>query len=259
MLFCLWVLFILGAPLAVFAQEVDLEAFPRTRSSSSFLETEAGIAAWAQVNGVNLDMAENALKTVEVKTSEYIIGSVALESYDNTDDVHVYADTAGYVVAYFLRDEKPSKIIDWKDNYTNDQITGTKVGTALQRVCNEMSVYVPDVNYCDFRYPDAQKMMIITDKVQSGTVTFRLKVPSEFIIYNRSWSHLLNENGGVSTGTTLKIDDTVLNEMAMNYWNVVEGELSITQLSPNEYHVISLSDGHYSNYSAVGIVLLYKE
>lgn len=249
------IFFILGLAGAVSGSDLNLIS-PPGLGTTSFLEEEAGIASWAQVSGVNLDMAENALKTVEAKTAEYIIGSVSLESYDESDDVHVYADTAGYVVAYYLRAEKASKIIDWKDNYVNGQITGTKVGTALQRVCNEMSLYVPEINYCDFRYPDATKMMIVTDEAIDSTETFRIKVPSEFIIYSRSWSHAINDNVGTSYYITsnIKIDTTLLNEGSSHKWAFWEGELSITQLSPNEYHEISLYDDGDGTFSAVGIV-----
>lgn len=79
----------------------------------SFLEDEAGISAYGQVSSANLDLAENAFKNIEKKTSEYIIGSVALPDYGETDDVHVYVDISGWIIAYYRNTEKASKIIDW--------------------------------------------------------------------------------------------------------------------------------------------------
>ena len=128
---------------------------------ASFLESEAGISAYGQVSSVDLDLAEDAFKNVEIKTDAYIIGSVALPDYGESDDVHVYVDISGWIIAYYLSEEKASKIIDWVAYYSVPEITSTKLSDAINIVTLEMLVVPPSITYFDFRYPDATKMMIV--------------------------------------------------------------------------------------------------
>ena len=74
----------LGASGMCYAQEsTNLEMSPLgDRDLAEFLDDEAGISAYGQLGYVDLDLAENAFKNVEQKTTEYIIGSVALDDYD---------------------------------------------------------------------------------------------------------------------------------------------------------------------------------
>ena len=160
--------FIFGFSNTSFSQEnnsIDITPFSAEISAdSSFLNQEAGISAYGQVNYVDLDLAENAFKYVEKKTSDYIIGAVALDNYDETHDVHVYVDTSNWIIAYYLSTEKPSKIIDWKEYYSSRTMTGSKLELALSKVVGAMSAFLPDVDYYDFRYPNATNIMIVTDE-----------------------------------------------------------------------------------------------
>ena len=227
---------------------------------SSFLDDEAGISAYGQVSNVNLDLAENVFKNVEKKTSEYIIGSVALDDYGEADDVHVYVDISGWMIAYYLQEEKASKIIDWVD-YLGGEITSTKLSDALTKVAAEMYAFLPGVSYYDFRSPDATNIMIITDEetVDNATQTFRVKVPLGYIVY-ATWSHAIRDVGSSSTSGNIKIDDELLNSGSSGEgWAIWEGDITPLQLVPNEFHEISLYHNGYStaDYSYVGIVLIY--
>ena len=230
----------------------------------SFLEDEAGISAYGQVSSVDLDLAENAFKNVEQKTDDYIVGSVALPDYGETHDVHVYVDISGWIIAYYLNEEKASKIIDWVDYYGNPEITSTKLSDAIDMVTLEMLVLPPDIEYFDFRYPDATKMMIVTDEefVDSATETFRIMAPGDYSMYNRTWSHAIYDQGSGSTSGNIKIDGVELHSGSSSEgWQIWEGDITPTQLFPNLFHEISLY--HNENYgddaSYVGIMLIYTE
>jgi hypothetical protein len=228
-------------------------------AGSSFLEVEAGISAYGQVSSANLDLAENAFKNVEKKTTEYIIGSVALDDYGESDDVHVYVDISGWIIAYYLNEEKASKIIDWVDYHSVPEITSTKLSDAIDIVSLEMLVPPPDIKYFDFRYPDATKMMIVTDEVNGGTETFRIMVPGAYSTYARTWSHAINDNsdyGGASGN--IQIDGVVLHSgSSNNCLSIWEGDITPTQLFPDLFHEIALSTS--KNWSYVGIMLIYAE
>jgi hypothetical protein len=227
----------------------------------SFLEDEAGISAYGQVGSTNLDLAENAFKNVEKKTAEYIIGSVALTDYGETHDVHVYVDISGWIIAYYRNTEKASKIIDWVDYYGNPEITSTKLSDAIDIVTLEMLVLPPDIEYFDFRYPDATKMMIVTDEefVHLATETFNIMVPGDHPMYSRTWSHAMIKGSGDTSGN-IKIDGVELHSGSSSAgWQIWEGDITPTQLFPNIFHEISLYHYGSDDASYVGIMLIYGE
>lgn len=224
----------------------------------SFLEDEAGISAYSQVSNVDLELAKTAFKNVEKETGEYIIGSVALPDYVESDDVHVYVDIDGWMIAYYLKGERASKIIDWK-HYLGGEITTTKLETALGKVCDAMYTYLTYINYYDFRCPNGTKIMIVIEESYSYGVpeTFRLMVPQDHPMYSRTWSHAVDSNGG-----WLKIDGTTLNNFQQHPsgWRILEGDITPIQLLPDVFHEISTAK-YYSGGggSYVGIVLIYSE
>lgn len=225
-------------------------------AGSSFLEEEAGISAYSQVSNVDLDAAEDAFKNVEKKTEDYIIGSVALPDYGESDDVHVYVDINGWMVAYYLKQEKVSKIIDWK-HYLCGAITTTKLETALGKVCDAMYTYLTYVKYYDFRCPNGTKIMIVTDEeaTRYATETFRIMVPSDHPMYSRTWSHAISSEGEGN----IKIDGATLNSFGYSGgWQIAEGNITASQLFPDVFHEISLYHG-YRGTSYIAIVLIYSE
>jgi len=229
---------------------------------SSFLEGEAGISAYGQVNYVDLDLAENAFKYVEKKTVNYIIGAVSVAGYDETHDVHVYVDTSMWIIAYYLGQEKPGKIIDWIDYYTSGTIGVTKLEHALNKVVGEMSAFLPTVSYYDFRYPNATNIVIITDEegVSGTTETFRFMVPNDHFLHSKTWSH--SSYRGRGGNCQLLIDGNLLNAGGNSSgWVFFEGDISGGLLIYDTFHEVSLI--HYDNTggarSFAGIVLIYSE
>ena len=231
---------------------------------ASFLENEAGISAYGQVSSVDLDLAENAFKNVEKKTEDYIIGSVALPDYGEVDDVHVYVDISGWIIAYYLSEEKASKIIDWVDYYSVPEITSTKLSDTIGIVVLEMFVVPPSITYFDFRYPNATQMMIVTDEemVDGATETFNLMVPSDHPMYSRTWSHAIFDQNYDSASGNIKIDGATLHSgSSANGWAVWEGDITPTQLFPDVVHEISLFHNEVGGDDAsfVGVMLIYAE
>ena len=242
----------------------ELIPFDAKAISVSFLEDEAGISAYGQVSVANLDLAENAFKTVEKKTDQYIVGSVSLDNYPESDDVHVYVDISGWIISYYLTEEKVSKIIDWKEYKNTGEITGTKLSDALVKVSSEMYQIIPSITYYDFRYPAAINMLIATDEIEAanGTETFQIMVPNTYFLYSRTWSHAIYDSGGSwATSGNIKIDADTLNSFSSGAgWVLSEGDITPLQLYPDIYHTISLyQDGYGGTYASyVGIVILYS-
>ena len=247
------VVFALAATTDLAATTLSLKAM--AAEDTTFLEEEAGISAYTNVGAVDLAKAKTAYRTVERETDEYILGSVALEGYEETEDVHVYVSKEGWMVAYYLKDEPAIKIMDWK-GYGGGEITTTKLETGLLLMCDIIGKPLPDVKYYDFRYPEANKLMIVADaQDREGTDTFDIKIPSDVTVYERTWSLYAIIRGSIV------IDGETISTGSGYFY----GSLTPTQLRPDVFHivsVVSLPSGRYPYSSGkvyVGIALVCRE
>jgi hypothetical protein len=233
------------------------------RAGTNFLDAEAGISAYTNVGeGIDLEKAKAAFRTIEYETDEYIIGSVPLPDYPEYEDVHAYVHKDGWVVTYYLKDKPVGKIIDWKDYSTDEKIIGTKLEDGLSVACNAAGVPIRNIKYYDFRYPNADKLMIVADaQWTEGTDTFKIKLPSDFVFYDRSYSHYAYDSGG----STLKIDGNVVSSLGdcNDYSRWQSGQLSPTQLSLDDFHTVSLWHSEYysstKGHACAAIALIYRE
>jgi len=233
---------------------------PGISLAASFLEEEAGISAYTHVATVDLDLAATAYKNIEMKTATYIIGSVELADYNETYDVHVYLDTTGGMIAYYRNTEPATKIIDWR-HYSGGQITlsGSNLEDALSKICDAMSVSLGDVNYYDYRVPNAKLIKIISDNAISSTETFRINIPGDYIIHKAMWSlYHSTTNSSFNATSNLKIDGVELGDLSFaGGWRIADGEINFSLLTPDMYHEISVYKNRYTAYAA--IVLFYTE
>ena len=132
-----------------FAQEIG----------TSFLEEEAGIAAYTNTGQkIDLTKAKNIFKTIDKKTDTYIIGTII--------DMQAFVHVDGWIVVYYLKDEPISKIIDW-ENYGGGKITSTKLERGLILVSDAAEVGLPYVKYYNFKYPNANRLRIITESIKN--------------------------------------------------------------------------------------------
>ncbi len=206
----------------------------------NFLEQEAGISAWMNVGkSIDLVKAKTAFKTIEKETNEYINGSITLPGYSETEDVHAFVHKDGWVVAYYMKTDPAAKIVDWNNYKIDNKIKGTKLENGVVAVCTNASVAAKDIKYYDFRNPDANKMMII-----AVTKTFRVKLPSAFVFYERSYS-LYGDN----SYDNMKLDGVRIGSSGYFY-----GSFSSAQLSLDTFHIIETVYG-----DPCAILLVYQE
>jgi hypothetical protein len=232
------------------------------REGTNFLEEEAGISAYTNVGmEIDLDNAKEVYRTIEVEKENYTIGSVALPNYAESNDVHVYVHKDGWIVAYYLKDEPIAKMVNYKNYMENGDIT-LKLDNALGRMCDGVGLPLFYTTFYDFRYPNANKLMIIVDgQWVEGTDTFDMKIPSDVRVYDRSYYHWLWD----SDGSSFKLDGTEISSLGGcgDCWRSDYGKLTPTQLMPDEFHMISLwhdEDGYYEKgHACVAIVLAYRE
>lgn len=142
----------------------------------SFLVEEAGICAYGNVDQeINLTKAKEVFRGLEYECEDYIIGSVPIPGYPESEDVHVYVHRTGWIVAYYSKTEYVAKII--KD-FINPE--DNKIQNAIAVICNALWIGIPEIHYYDFRYPDANTLIVVGDRQPDrGTNTFRILVPAE--------------------------------------------------------------------------------
>jgi hypothetical protein len=225
-------------------------------TSTTFLEDEAGMSIYMNLGqSIDLSKAKTVYKTIEKETTDYIVGSLSLPNLPETEDVHCFVHKDGWIVVYYLKNEPISKVVDWNYYSSEAGLTETKLQAGLEKMVLALGATVTSAKYYHFQYPYADKWMITIESVEgSVTDSFNLKIPSDFTVYERSWSNYAYE-----CGSCLKIDGTIIN-------TVISGtsyeKLTAAQLSPDIFHTISVEPYDYwspSSQRHVAIVLLYLE
>jgi hypothetical protein len=185
---------------------------------NAFPEDEAGIAAYVNVRQIIADAGESmdfqkaksAFFSIEDENDTYIIGQVALYGF-NKELVapHVYVTEDGWIVAYFLKSEEPSKVTPWFKY--SEPITETTLDEAIHKVwdclTSDFSVVIDfnkvksNIKYYDFEFPEANRIMLIVDKASdshypcSVADSFNLTIPTACELYEASWSVYTSRHG----------------------------------------------------------------
>lgn len=232
-------------------------------SIASFMEDEAGISSYFKAStSIALNDVRDAFRTIEVETANYIIGSVPVTDYPESEDVHVYVHTDGWVVAYYLAADPVGKIFDWRVYHSSGRTAiSTKLETVLLLMATEAAVAFPGGTYYDFRYPNATNLMLIAEWANRDSVaqtdSFEVNVPGTFLYYERSWSI------GSDDFDSAKyfLDSVEIFRGNYNEWGTAQGFLTATQLLPDQYHLIEVKTHPYGaiNYVYGGLAILYRE
>ena len=236
---------------------------PVAAAETGFLNQEAGISAYTNVGQtIDISKVKTAFRTIEKETGDYIIGSVPLYDYDETEDTHVYVHKDGWIVSYYLKEEPAAKIVDWNGYGTDEQITETKLDISINIICATVGVITGEITYYDFRHPNANKLMIVADAIWGGSGdsdSFEITLPSDFIFYERSYSLYCSQGSSYSGGSGMEIDDErvgYLSSTGANY-----DFLSPSHLAQGVSHTVKLTK--YTKYYEAdvfdAIVLIYGE
>lgn len=154
-------------------------------SAPESLIQSAGISAYYSAGmtiNLNGNLLRNQFRTIESETSEFLIGSIAVPGYGESEDVKVYISVEGWVMVYYLHTEPVSKIFDWNG-------TTTRLEIILNQLADVLGVVNPEIQFYDFRYPNATHILLVGETRQSpaGTDTFDITYPSDYTLYETSW------------------------------------------------------------------------
>jgi len=163
-----------------------LEAPRGLENESAFIG--AGISAYTNIGKqINLSLAEEAFKGVEFRGDDYVIGIVSVSDSED-DDVHVYVQKDGWIVAYYPDHQLVPKIIKDLMNPADN-----KLEDALNKVCEKLNVTSFQINYYHFKYPEANAMLIAGDACiptgdnQRLSNSFYITIPSNITVYEICW------------------------------------------------------------------------
>ncbi len=206
------------------------------------LDAEAGISAYTQTpDPINLSLARNTFTTIELDTSDYIIGSVSIPNYVGHFDTHVYVHKDGWILAYYLNTDPVGKIVDAKSL----SINSTKLYSAIATVAGASGVSFTNVFYYDFRYPNATNMLFVArDSSNGGDYTITL--PSSYGYYERGWAISYDSHGHFA------VDGINLSPIYTS--DTSYGTITASQLIPNTPHTIFV--WHDYSYGTYGVLVI---
>lgn len=203
------------------------------------LDQEAGISAYFKSpDAITLGQVRGLFRTIEAETEDYIIGSVPVPGYLERADSHVYVHRNGWILAYYMRSDPVSKIIDAGAR----SITTTKLKNVVAAVASAVGAAFTDVMYYDFRYPNATHMMLIAEDEANGN-DFTIQLPSAYEYFERGWA-------AASSGS-LWLDGTVVSASGYDMRDISYGSITASQLSPDATHTVAVR-----NWGAV--IILYR-
>ena len=255
------VLLMLASATAVGITNEDLEK-PQV-VGNAFPEGDAGIAAYINTGQtIDTEKVKTIFSNVEEVGDNYIVGVVPISNWGGNINVHLYAGTDGWLVAYLKKSEPASEIMQWSGDANNPNIGVIKTTTlenALYKAGDAAGVGIVagNIKYYDFEYPNANRMMIIAKtRAASGSSIHQLEIPADYILYERSYYHYIYYVSGdvdyvdhrfLFWDSKLNVDGSVISDASTSWqgrkaykWWRAFGDYK-GAISPGTLHTISIS------------------
>ena len=250
---------------------------------SAFPEDEAGISAYIDTEqAIDIDEVKTIFTEVEEVGENYIFGITPISNFGGDIDVHVYADTEGWIVAYLKNNESAAKIMQWGtadvDEPVVTEISLTTLVDALYAAGDAASVGIVSskIKYYDFEYPDADGMTIfIKTRADEGANTVQFQIPANYTLYEASYYRYVYSYYYYYYGyagwwdSKLKVDGTTISDApslsgGTQWWRelksygsrIVTGTLHTIEISYEKAGTTGYSIDEGS--AGVATVLIYK-
>jgi hypothetical protein len=173
-------------------------------SATTFPKEDAGISAYTKTDDINEN--NNITKITEAVAffeslgsgmliegeSTHVIGripvKIEVEGYSFNLNPYIYIDIEGWIVAYFRKEEPSSKIVQWT-NYSPGNLSTNILEEAVDKITTELDLTYSSLSYYHFQYPEANRMTIVVDTVNSldsPVNNFSVTIPGT--IYESSYS-----------------------------------------------------------------------
>ena len=154
---------------------------------SDRLDAEAGISAYFKTTGtITLSSVRSAFRTIETETSDYLIGSVPVPDYSENQDVKVYVHKDGWILAYYPKSSPAARFVDMNAYHNAQNLNTSKLKSVLEIIAGAADQPSGNPAYYDFRFPNATHMLLVGEINWDGNRTYSIRLPSEYVYYERS-------------------------------------------------------------------------
>jgi len=240
---------------AAAAEEVDVAVLEA-------IADEAGISAYFKADtAIDLNTVRPLFRTIEDETETYIIGSVPVSGYAESDDVHAYVDVDGWILAYYLESEGRSTgdVMNWIA-YDDSGATElpTKMESTVEALANAAGVPYTGSTHYHFQMPNATNIAVLIEHTSSSG-DFDFSIPGEWEYLERSYSLAWFPNPDpADTELTFTLNgEELYYHMDGNGWHDYAATINATKMPPDTTHTAAVS-GVSTDTVFASIVLLYR-
>jgi hypothetical protein len=244
--------------LSMFAGPLGSLFLPVVEASSS--KADIGPVAWIDVGGtIDLNKARALFATISSETTDEIVGtySVYINNYA-TENINLYVGRSGLIAGYYDGYTPTSKTILWN----SDKIFFSKLASIVN-VAQSLgyTVNVQNAKYYDYRYPDANKILLVTQSLGKQTIgnydygSFNFNIPNSATVYETSYSMYLNDLYNARPAATIAIDGSIIGSItgSGSIYDVYNGY--IIKGAPHIFGVMS----NLGAQAAVAMIIIYKD
>ena len=221
-------------------------------------DTQAGMAAYVNVGPFNLENATVAYTQIYNLSTCHVVGTINIGNNIGSDNIHVYVDINGWIVAYLTRNEELGHMIQWSGVDYNNPTVKTTFEDAISKVCTKINVNYSliqnNIKYYDFEYPQATNVIIFMNTASSSEST-NLMIPGTYTIYSMNYSHFTNNNG--YNYANLYLDGTLINSVYHGRRTV--GSYSPTILTQDIPHTLQIVTGMIGTWTGVASILVSRQ
>jgi hypothetical protein len=157
----------------------------------AFPAESAGISAYVKTDKpIRItDALTKAFYNVQDVSDSHIIGTVEVEHFVGKVYPHVYVDTAGWIVAFFLAAEPTALVMYWSGDTNNPTAAiKTTLEVALEKVAEAARLPLTQPSFYDFRFPEANSMLILLRILPAAdTKVMYVKLPENHVLYIASY------------------------------------------------------------------------
>lgn len=198
----------------------DIASAQKLATETAFPEDEAGLSAYINLGSLDFDMIKTASEKtfseiLDTDGGSYIYGIIPVsgKAYEAswTDNVHFYADTNGWLVAFFPKNKPSASLAFWTggDCYSRSILSNDNtLEQALRKFMDQLGVdfvsIKPSIKYYHFSYPYATNLTLF---VAYGSKKVSFFIPEEITLYETSYNVLDNERWDSSS---IKLQDRVI-------------------------------------------------
>jgi len=198
----------------------DIASAQKLATETAFPEDEAGLSAYINLGSLDFDKIKTASEKtfseiLDTDGGSYIYGIIPVSGKAHlaswTDDVHFYADTNGWLVAFFPKNTPSASLAFWTGGSSGSHSILSNDNTleqALRKFMDQLGVdfisIKPSIKYYHFSYPYATNLTLF---VAYGSKKISFFIPEEITLYETSYNVLDNEANTYGGPSSIKLQD----------------------------------------------------